>query len=364
MRNAWILLVLFFLLVFCGATLESVRCEEGGKVCVFFFYGSGCHKCEDTKLFISVLEQKYAQLSVTRFEVYGNRSNLNLLNSLFDEYGVPEDQIQIPAVFIGDECLLGEEQIEAELEGTVQSLLSTGCLCPSMPQDKAFTPISMLVVTWAGLADSINPCAISVLIFLLSMLSASKDKKRLVIVGLTFTASIYTAYFLFGVGIFSAIQVTGLSYGFYRLVGVLAIVIGVLNLKDFIRQGSLGFTTELPRSIKSRLNDLLTAVTSPAGAFATGFGVCLLELPCTGGPYFYILGLMAENTTRASAVSILLYYNVIFVLPEMLITVLIFLGKSSTKKMTHLRHKLSKPLHLVMGITMITLGVMAILGLI
>jgi cytochrome c biogenesis protein CcdA len=363
MRNVWIFLVIFSLLVFCGVTHEAVQCEEAGNVCVYFFYGSGCLKCENVKLYIGELEQKYSQLSVQRFEVYGNRSSLSLLNSLFDKYGVPEDQMEIPAVFINDRCLVGEEQIKAELEEDVQSLLNTGCQCPSIPEDKAFTPISMLVVTWAGLADSINPCAIGVLIFLLSMLSASKDKRRLVIVGVAFTVSIYIAYFLFGLGILSAIQVTGLSYSFYRFVGILAIIIGILNFKDFLRYGSLGFTMELPQFIKLRLNNLLTAVTSPIGAFMTGFGVCLLELPCTGGPYFYILGLMAENTTRASAVPLLLYYNLIFVLPEILITLLIFLGISSTKKMTRLRHKLTRPLHLIMGLTMIALGIMAILEL-
>jgi len=130
MRNTLIFLVFFSLLIFCGVTHESVQCEEAGNICVFFFYGSGCLKCENTKLYISELEQKYSQLSVYRFEVYGNRSNLNLLNSLFDEYGIPEDQMQIPALFINDKCLVGEEQIRTELEGDTQSLLSTGCRSP------------------------------------------------------------------------------------------------------------------------------------------------------------------------------------------------------------------------------------------
>ena len=309
------------------------------------------------------MEQKYPQLSVQRFEVYDNRSNINLLNSLFDKYGIPEEQRVIPVVFIGDKCFVDEEQIISGLEGAIQSHLTTGCPCPSLEGDKAFTPISLLVVTWAALVDSINPCAIGVLIFMLSLLSASKDKARLIKAGVAFAASIYLAYFFFGLGILSAIQATGLSYSFYRFVGILAIIIGIFNIKDFIRYGSLGFVMEIPTSLKKLLNSLLKTATSPVGAFTTGFAVCLIELPCTGGPYLYILGLMADKTTRLSAISLLLYYNFIFILPFILITVLIFLETSSTKKMAHSRHKFTRLMHLMIGLTMIALGVATLLGL-
>jgi len=337
---------------------------QGIGVCVYFFYGDGCLACENVKPYVTGLEQKYPQLSVQRFEVYGNRSNINLLNSLFDKYGIPEEQRVIPAVFIGDKCFVDEEQITSGLEGAIQSHLTTGCPCPSLEGDKAFTPISLLVVTWAALVDSINPCAIGVLIFLLSLISASKDKGKLIRVSVAFVASIYLAYFLLGLGILSTIQVTGLSNIFYRIVGILAIIVGVFNVKDFIRYGGLGFVTEIPASLKKPLNSLLSTATSPIGAFTTGFAVCLFELPCTGGPYLYILGLMAEKTTRTTAVPLLLYYNLIFISPLILITLLIFLGASSTKRMTHLRHKFTRILHLTMGLTMITIGVATLLELI
>lgn len=345
-------------------THKAVQREDQSNVCVYFFYGAGCLSCERVEPFVSGLEQRYPQLAVHWFEVYGNRSSLALLNSLFGKYGVPEDRREIPAAFVNDRCLVGEEQITGELEGAVQSLLGSGCPCPSLEENKALTPVSILVVTWAALADSINPCAIGVLIFLLSMLSASKDKERLLKVGAAFTASIYLAYFLFGLGALSAIQATGLSQGFYRLAGALAIIVGILNVKDFLRYGGLGFTMEVPRPLKARLNSLLTAVTSPAGAFTTGFAVCLLELPCTGGPYLYILGLMADKTARATAAPLLLYYNLVFISPLILVTLLIYAGTLSTKRMAHLRHKSTRLLHLTMGLTMMALGATTLLGLI
>jgi len=163
--------------------------------------------------------------------------------------------------------------------------------------------------------------------------------------------------------LFSVIQITGLSYGFYRFVGILAIIIGILNVKDFLRYRNLGFTMEIPQPLKSKLDSLLRTATNPIAAFTSGFAVCLLELPCTGGPYFYILGLMAEKTTRAMATPLLLYYNLIFILPLVLITVITYFGVSSIRSMTHLRHRSTRPLHLIIGTTMMALGISTLLGL-
>jgi cytochrome c biogenesis protein CcdA len=188
------------------------------------------------------------------------------------------------------------------------------------------------VITGAALAGSINPCAMAVLIFLLGLLSASDDRRRLLKSSVAFIASIYLAYFLLGIGLLSAIQLTGLSYWLYRAAGVFAVAIGLLNLKDYLWPGSLGFTIEVPRSLRPRLTSLLTMVTNPLGAFVRGFSISLFELPCTGGPYLFILGMMAEKTTQASAVPVLLYYNLIFIVPLILITLLVYLGLSPVQR--------------------------------
>ena len=96
----------------------------------------------------------------------------------------------------------------------------------------------------------------------------------------------------------------------------------------------------------------------------TGFAVCLLELPCTGGPYLFILGLMAEKTTRLSAIPILLYYNLLFILPQILITLLVYFGLSPAQRIADWRQKATKLLHLAIGLVMITLGTITVLELV
>jgi len=190
----------------------------------------------------------------------------------------------------------------------------------------------------------------------------SGDKKKALKAGLAFTLSIYIIYFLFGLGLFSALQVSGLSYWFYKIIGVLAIIIGLMNIKDFFWYGKLGFVTEIPRAWRPTLKNLLNKVTSPIGAFLIGFLVCLFELPCTGGPYIFILGLLAEKATQLQAIPILLLYNLFFILPLIIITILVYVGFTNVEKATQWKEANIRILHLVAGIIMLILGTLVLFG--
>jgi cytochrome c biogenesis protein CcdA len=355
-------IILVFLILLLPLKASFSAPESG--VCLFFFYAAGCLDCARVEPLLSQLQQEYPRLDVHSFEIYGNGSNLQLLNRFFDKHKVPQEIRKIPAVFLSDRYLTGYKQILDNLEGIIISLLENGCPCPSLEEEgEELTPVSLLVVTGAALADSINPCAMAVLIFLLGLLSASDDRRRLLRSSIAFVASIYLAYFLLGIGLFSAIQLTGLSLWLYRAIGIFALAVGLLNIKDYLWPSSLGFTMEVPRSLRPRLTSLLRMVTSPLGAFVTGFSVSLFELPCTGGPYLYILGLMAEKTTRASAVPVLLYYNLVFTVPLILITLLVYLRLSPVQRIEDWQQRSRRRLHLAIGMAMATLGTITMLNL-
>jgi cytochrome c biogenesis protein CcdA/glutaredoxin len=347
--------------------------QSKDKVCLYFFYGQGCPHCAKVEPYLSEIEQKY-DLEIYRFEVYNNRSNLVLLQKYFDAYNVPQNQRGVPVVFISDNYFVGDRPISDNLESKIKSF-DKGCSCPSLTKKtgmgitgevSAIEPekISFLIVTGAALVDSINPCAIAVLLILLSALLASGEKFRAFKAGIAFTVSIYIVYFLFGIGLFSAIQVTGISALFYKFVGFLAIIIGMFNIKDYFWYGGGGFLMEIPRSWRPTLKKMLGSVTNPMGAFLMGFAVCLFELPCTGGPYIFILGLLAEKTTQALAIPILLYYNVLFILPLIIISIVVYFGYSSTEKANEWKDKNIRKLHLIAGIIMLILGAIVFLGLI
>lgn len=356
-RYLWFLGILLAILVPSGAT---------GQSSAEFFYGNGCPHCAVVEPYIDQLEQIYPDIIFNRYETYDNRGNLLLLEKKFSQYDVPIDDRGVPAVFVNDKYLVGDQSIIQNLEPLLVGLSEAD----SNEENREVEPIAqpgglkgltITAVVGAAFVDSINPCAIAVLLILLSALIVTGNKKRVVMAGLAFSASIYISYFLFGLGLFSALAISGLSFWFERIVGFLAILIGLANIKDYFWYGGAGFVTEIPRAWRPTLKGLLGKVTSPAGAFAMGFLVSLFELPCTGGPYLVILGLLAEETTRAGAIPILLLYNAVFILPLLVVILLVYLGRASVDSITDWKDKNIRRLHLVAGIIMLLLG-LAVVG--
>jgi len=347
------------------------------STCVYFFHGNGCQHCAKVEPTINnLISTSNFQVEVYDFEIYNNRSNMLLLNQLFDNYNVTEEDRGIPAVFIGSNYLVGDKAILENLDSTITN--SIGVSCPRLDScvvnvngtasstssiDKLGS-LSLLTIIGAALVDSINPCAIAVLLILMGALLASGDKKRAVKAGFVFTLSIYIAYFLFGLGLFSAIQISGLSYWFYKIIGILAIIIGLANIKDYVWYSGGGFVMEIPRSWRPKLKEMLGKVTSPFGAFLMGFAVCLFELPCTGGPYIVILGLLADKMTMWASIPLLLLYNLVFVLPLIIISLLIYFGFANVENATKWKDSNLKTLHLIAGVIMLILGILIAFGFI
>jgi cytochrome c biogenesis protein CcdA len=216
---------------------------------------------------------------------------------------------------------------------------------------------TFLVITSAALVDSINPCAIAVLLILLTALLAQNNKKKVLKLGLVFTLSIFIAYFLLGIGLLGVVNLTGLAGPFHKVIGFLAVIIGLLNIKDFFKYGAGGFVMEIPRSWRPKLKSLLNSVTSVPAVFAIGFVVTLFELPCTGGPYLFVLGLLSQNINWYQIIPILVFYNLVFILPLVIITFLIYFGYSTAEKADKWKDKNIKYLHLIAGVIMVALGI-------
>jgi cytochrome c biogenesis protein CcdA len=349
------------------------------KVEVNFFYGDGCPHCAKVEPVIDVLKTKFPQVLFNSYEIYHNQDNALSLYKLYDEYKVPqEDRGGVPIVFISSEYFMGDKPIIDNLENKIIANLSlipnktdtevstTPIVSSQEPKvadtDQSNTPVkksySLWAIAGAAVVDSINPCAIAVLLILLTALMiASGDKKRALYGGLAFTLSIYITYFLFGLGLLQLIAITNIAGIIAKIVGVIALIIGLANIKDFFFYGGGGFVMEIPRNWRPTLKKILNGVTSPLGAFFAGFVVTLFELPCTGGPYFFVIGLLSQAESIVSIIPTLLFYNVVFIIPLLLIVFAVYFGVSSIEKAEAWKEKNLRALHLVAGIIMIALGV-------
>ena len=350
--------LILFILLFSLFNITLV--EANDSTCIYFFYGEGCQHCAKIEPIIeNLIEQSDNLIEFHKFEIYNNRSNMKLLSDYFNFYNIQNSKRGVPIVLIGKEYLIGNLEIEEDLKNLIEK--NKNLPCPNLEKENSennLSSLSILTIIGAALVDSINPCAIAVLLILMSALLVTNNKNKAVKAGLAFTLSIYIAYFLFGLGLFSVIKISGVSYLFYRTIGILAIIIGLANIKDFFWYGGGGFVMEIPRTWRPKLKEMLEKVTSPFGAFLIGFIVCLFELPCTGGPYIVILGLLADKSTMIESIPLLLMYNLIFILPLLIITFLIYSEFSNIEKTTKWKDCNLRNLHLIAGIIMLILGIL------
>ncbi len=222
-----------------------------------------------------------------------------------------------------------------------------------------------------GLAavDAINPCALAVLtLMLIAILTYNpKNKRNVLLAGLAFTASVFIIYLFYGLVIirfFQLVQLlTSIRLLLYKILGIAAILLGLLNIKDFIRYKPGGLLTEMPLSWRPKAKKLISGITSPAGAFILGAFVTIFLLPCTIGPYVIAGGILSV-LELFDTIPWLILYNAIFVLPMIAITLIVYAGIAKVEDVSDWKTRNIRYIHAVAGTIMFLLGLGMVLGLI
>ena len=305
-----------------------------GGVCaqvnVSYFYGNGCHYCAGV-IDSGVLERVdgFEGVNVEMFEIYHNSENRNKYLNFCSRFEISQYNRGVPFAVI--ECedsstyIIGSS-IANKLEVAVETCEGNGYsgngVSPINPHADKITLGGLII---AALIDSINPCAFGVLIFLMLSLLNMGSSKRALRAGLVYTFVVFVVYFLSGFGIFKLIQsFTSMTHYIYIFSGILVLTFGLWQFKDVFLP-KVGPTLQISPKAKPLMEKIIHRGTIPA-MILLGILVSLFELPCTGGIYLGILTLMSINKTFA--VSYLLLYNLIFVLPLIILTILIYKGMS------------------------------------
>lgn len=212
-----------------------------------------------------------------------------------------------------------------------------------------------------AVVDAINPCALAVLILMLfAIITYSPEKrKNVLLAGLAFSLSVFIMYLFYGLVIIRFLQLvqalTNIRLWLYKILGLGAIILGILNLKDFFHYKPGGFLTEMPLSLRPKMQNFLFKVTRPRGAFIVGAFVTLFLLPCTIGPYV-ITGGILSSLQLIKTIPWLLFYNLIFIMPMIVITLICYGGFTSVEKVSGWKDKNIKYLHLITGLIIFALG--------
>lgn len=217
--------------------------------------------------------------------------------------------------------------------------------------------ITLPLIVGSAVIDSINPCAFAVLIFLILYLMTVQNKKKMLWIGLVYIFVVFLVYFAAGLGLLSFVRSISITKFFYFFTAALAIILGLINIKDFFWYGK-GITLAIPKSQKERLDRYIKKATLPA-TIILGVLVAFFELPCTGGVYLAIISLLADKESWWAAFFYLIIYNIFFVLPLLVILLAAYRGLPP-EKIEKWRREKKKWMKLAIGLVLLALGAIMI----
>lgn len=215
--------------------------------------------------------------------------------------------------------------------------------------------LNPLVVFLAALADSVNPCAISVLLITIGfMVSMKKSPRDIVKIGGAYVAAIFVIYTLIGLSVLQVLDFFGVPNGLAKFGALILFVFALLQLgEEFIPNFPIKLA--IPQFAKGTMAKYMQQASVPA-AFILGSLVALYEFPCTGGPYLFILGLLHDQATFWSGFAYLVFYNFVFVLP-LIIILLAATNKQVLTKVESVKKHNMKKFSIISNVVLILLSV-------
>jgi glutaredoxin len=277
------------------------------------FTRPGCPHCAQAEAFLAELEAR-RPLRIARHDVSREPAALERLIALAAEAGI---QPGVPAFYAHGRLLVGFR--DADTTGrALEALLFAGAPAPSadavdipllgrLRAGDLGLPLFTLVV---GLLDGFNPCAMWVLLFLLSLLAHLRSRRRMFQVGGVFVAVSGLVYYAFLAAWLGAFLWMGLARPIQVGLGALAFAMGALHVKDAVAPGrgpSLHIPAAARPRIYARVRGVLSAENLPAALVAVAvlaLFVNLVELLCTAGLpalYTHVLSLHELSTWRYHA---------------------------------------------------------------
>lgn len=225
--------------------------------------------------------------------------------------------------------------------------------------EAALPTFGAVIVTAA--VDSINPCAIGVILLLVATLIKQDRKRDILKIGMIYITAVYMTYFLAGLGILYVLTEIPTQVANYITTAVALIVIsgGVLEIKDFFWYGK-GSSLMIPEQYAEKIADRMDDLSVPA-AIVLGIFVAAVELPCTGGPYLAILTVIQQSMATTggipmAALGMMAIYNLIFVMPLIAIMTLAYLGSYKVSEMKEWKHMNRAKMRMGAGLLMVFLG--------
>ncbi len=392
----WIIGLFLFFLFFVPLWVQG---KEEKEITLYLFHGDGCPHCAAELEFLDSIQEEYPTLTIKKYEVWYNDENAELLSKVEEAFSITRSGV--PTTIVGDTNIMGfgsgsdikirnaidyyleheyTDQIAKIQDGTFvkedlhseafqkEEEKSDESLSVEMPvvgnvNLKNISLMSAAVII--GLIDGFNPCAMWILLFLISVLIGMKDKKRMLLIGLTFlftSAFVYLLIMLSWIQI--AVKITTIIW-VRNLIAVVALIGGFVNLRSYIRsRNSSGCEVVDDKKRKTIFHKIRKFTHEKRLLFAL-FGVIVLaisvnmvELACSAGLPLVFTELLVLNHTSSI---MKFFYTLLYIIFFLFDDLVVFFIAVFTMKITGISTKYNKYSHLLGGIIMLLVGVLLLI---
>ena len=389
---------LFFLAFVLFLLPFTVSAKE---VNIYIFYGDGCPHCAALEKYLDKEYKHDKDLNIYKYEVWSDKEGQSALEKVQSATGVEAQGV--PYFIIGDKVYQGYNEgpaWEATVDKAIKDVKENGdidnagvALGKTKESEKDKTvkhqevnprkeesktkidipfigtvdlknvsiPIIAIII---GLVDGFNPCAMWILIFLITMLFDSKDRKKMWILGGTFLFTSAFVYFLFMIGLIHATTFMNTIPILKYLVAAFALIFGGYNVYRYIKTrkdaGCDVVNKNQRKKIMVRTKNILannSFILSLLGIMLLAVSVNLIELLCSLGlPVVFTEILSANNVTGFARI----IYTFIYILFFLIDDLVVFFIAMKTLKIKAISNKYTKYSHLIGGIIMIIIGLLMI----
>ena len=367
------------------------------KITLYLFHGDGCPHCAAEMEFLNGIESKYKNLKIVKYEVWYNEENSAFLKEVKSSFGI--DNSYVPTTVIGDTLFTGysdtsgskieraiqyysendyTDQIKKIKDGTFnKDDLSDGFDKAEEKTDGEMTVkvpvlgdlnLKRVSLTTAavviGLVDGFNPCAMWILLFLISVLIGMKNKKRMWALGLTFLITSALVYMLIMLSwIQIAVKITTVIW-IRNIIAGIALIGAFVNIRSYINSRKNGGCEVVNDKKRKNIFNKIKKFTSEKsfilallGVIGLAVSVNLVELACSAGLPLVFTELLALNNVSDS---MKLFYIFIYIIFFLLDDLIVFFIAMFTMKITGISTKYNKYSHLIGGIIMLLIGILLV----
>lgn len=354
------------------ANIVGEKIEEN-KVNIYLFYSYTCPHCHDEIEYFKILEDKYKdKINIYKYEVVKNKDNLAMMNASKNLFDVTSTGV--PFTVIGKEYILGfSDSTKDEFTYIIDNYLNENKennindnvekTIPLLGKIDAKKTSLTLVGIILGFIDGFNPCAMWILLLLINMTLGMKEKKKMIVIGLTFILTSGVIYFLSMLGMSFILDLTMVNI-VRDLIAVVAIILGIYNLYVYIKTrkdtGCHVVDKNKRKGIIKKINEIMSkksTLLAILGTIVLASSVNLVELACSlGFPTIYLELLTLNNIHGITKIIYLILYIFFYLIDDLVV----FLIAVFTLKSKGISTRYNKLVNLIGGILMIIMGVLLI----